>query len=170
MGVFIWHQWARYVAIFASVYTVWAAIWGIMYRKFFWDFINGTNIDGPTNKFNGLNCIKSETCGIVPASQDAVFVDIIVRVPIVQLICLIFGLGHLLLELLPQLKGSAAYRSYVLRVVTLTLQAFFAVIFYQGTNGAVYSFLAAIGYGVAQIKGEESEDEVEERKGAHQKV
>jgi len=164
MGAFIWHQWARYPAIFASVYTVWAAIWGIFYRKFFWDFVNGTNMPGPTNTFTGLKCSYVNPCGIVPASQDAVFEDIIVRAPIVQIIALVFGLSHLLLELLPQIKMSAAYRSFVLRAVTLTLQAFFAVLFYQGTNGAVYSLVAVVGFVIAQVKGEEWE-EVKQNRG-----
>ena len=61
MGNFIWHEWARFVAVGASVCecslrglslqmdtdgssvdTVWAGYWGLFYRKFFWDFVNGT--------------------------------------------------------------------------------------------------------------------------------
>ena len=58
MGLFIWHDWAHLVAVAASVCklyypmctrialyfvdTVWAGFWGLVYRKFFWDFVNGT--------------------------------------------------------------------------------------------------------------------------------
>jgi vacuolar-type H+-ATPase subunit I/STV1 len=163
MGAFIWHQWAQYVAIFASVYTVWAASWGLFYRKFFWDFVNGTNMPGPNNFNNGRKCFDDNPCGIVPAPQDAIFVDIIVRIPIVQIITLIFGMTHLMLELVPQIRQTAAYRSFVLRSVTYTLQAFFAVLFYQGTNAAVYTFTAVIGFVVAQVKGEEWEEAKENR-------
>jgi hypothetical protein len=158
MGVFIWHEWARYVAIFASVYVVWAGIWGLFFRKFFWDFVNGTLMPGPNNAINGRKCFDDNPCGIIPAPEDAVFIDIIVRAPIVQIVSMIFGLAHLGLELLPQAKSTAAYRSFVLRIVTYTLQTFFSVLFYQGTNGALYTLVATFGFIMAQIKGEEWEE------------
>jgi hypothetical protein len=87
MGEFIWHQWAQYVAIFASICqcsintsyrlrlppiptpffvdTAWAAIWGIFFRKFFWDFVNGQLMPGPLNEFNGRPCALDNQCGIV---------------------------------------------------------------------------------------------------------
>jgi len=153
MGVFIWHEWARYVGIFASVYTVWASIWGIFFRKFFWDFVNGTLQPGPLNT-NGIPCFDDNPCGIVPAPGDAIFITMIVKAPVIQIVSLLFGLAHLGLELLPFLKKSGIYRSFVLRVVTYTLQTVFAVLFYQGVNGALYSFTAMIGFLVAQMKGE----------------
>lgn len=50
-----------------------------------------------------------------------------------------------------------------MRVVTYTLQTFFAVLFYQGTNGAIYSFVAAIGFAVAQMRGEIAEEARQQR-------
>ena len=59
-----------------------------------------------------------------------------------------------MLELLPHVRQYAIYRSFALRIVTYTLQTFFAVLFYQGTNGALYTFVAVIGFTMAQIRGE----------------
>ena len=57
MGNMIWHEYARFTCITASVCksftnpldpsdgskdAVWAGYWGIFYRKFFWDFVDGT--------------------------------------------------------------------------------------------------------------------------------
>lgn len=57
----------------------------------------------------------------------------------------------------------AIYRSFVLRVVTYTMQTFFTVLFYQGTNGAIYSFVAVIAFTVAQMRGEIPEEAKEQR-------
>jgi len=162
MGAFIWHQWAQYVAIFASVYTVWASVWGLFFRKFFWDFVAGTLQPGPTNS-NGLPCADANPCGIVPAKGDQIFISLIVNAPIIQIIALVFGITHLFLELTPQIRHMSIYRSFPLRIVTYTLQAFFAVLFYQGTNGAIYTTTAVVGFIVAQIKGEIMVDVLEER-------
>jgi len=162
MGEFIWHQWAQFVAIFASVVTVWASIWGLMFPKFFWDFVNGTNQPGPLN-VNGLPCFDDNPCGIVPAASDALFIAIIVKLPVVQLFSLLLGISHLALELVPRIQKTALYRSFVLRIVTLTMQVMFTVLFYQGTNAALYSLVAVIGFTVAQMKGEEWEEAKENR-------
>jgi len=154
MGVFIWHQWAQYVAIFASIYTLWAGIWGIFFRKFFWDFVNGSFMPGPTNAFNGRPCFDNNPCGIIPAKSDSIFITLIVTAPIIQIISIVFAITHLFLELAPQIRRFGVYRSWAMRIVTYTLQTFFAVLFYQGTNGALYSFVAVIGFTMAQIKGE----------------
>jgi len=154
MGIFIWHEWAQYVAIFASIYTVWAGIWGIFFRKFFWDFVNGTLMPGPNNAINGRPCFDDNPCGIVPAKSDSIFITLIVTAPVIQIIAILFGCTHLCLELIPQIRKLAIYRSWALRIVTYTLQTFFAVLFYQGTNGAAYTFVAVIGFTMAQIRGE----------------
>jgi len=163
MGEFIWHQWAQYVAIFACIYTIWAGFWGILYRKFFWDFVNGTFNPGPTNEFNGLPCALDNPCGIVPAKSDSIFITLIVTAPILQLLSILFALTHLTLELLPHARKLAIYRSFVLRIVTYTLQTFVTVLYYQGTNGALYAFVAVIGFTVAQFKGEIVEEAKEQR-------
>ena len=61
--------------------------------------------------------------------------------PIIQILAMIIGFIILTLELpLPQLKGLSIYRSWVVRIVLLSLQAFFAILFYQvrrfGRHGA----------------------------------
>jgi len=55
---------------------------------------------------------------------------------------------------LPQLRGTMIHRSFPLRIVVLILQAFMAVLFYQGTNGALWSLIAAGCYARAQVLGE----------------
>lgn len=161
MGVFIWHQWAQYVSIFAAVYTIWAAFWGMLFPKFFWDFVNGTNQLGPENAFGP--CTDDNACGIIPAPQDQIFITLIVNAPVIQIFAMLFGIFHLVLEQLPQVRKLSLYRSFVLRIVTLHIQTFLAILFYQGTNGAIYSFVAGIGYIMAQVKGEEMEIAKENR-------
>ncbi|KAN0109102.1 hypothetical protein V8E52_009624, partial [Russula decolorans] len=76
MGKSIWHKHACYIAITASVYTVWAGFFGLVYCKFFWDFVNGT-LHNPG--------------GIQLAKQDAFFIDIIVKAPVIPIISMILG-------------------------------------------------------------------------------
>jgi len=155
MGKFIWHEWARFVNIFASVYVVWAGIWGCFFAKFFWDFVHGTDLTKDEAATFNQTCTDATPCGIVPAPQDAFFIDIIVKAPVVQILAIVFGVTHLSIELIPYIQKLSIYRSFPLKVVTLLLQTILSVLFYQGTNGAVYSLTAAIGYGVAIAKGEE---------------
>jgi hypothetical protein len=162
MGSFIWHQWARFVNIFASVYVVWAGLWGCLFPKFFWDFVRGTNL---TKEAAGRACTDAIPCGIVPAPGDAIFVNLIVKAPVIQILAMVFGVTHLVIELVPVVRKTAIYRSLPLKVVTLILQTFLSVLFYQGTNGAIYSFTAAIGYGVAVAKGEQMEAAKDNRGG-----
>jgi len=118
MGKFIWHEHARYVAITASVYTVWAGYFGLIYRKFFWDFVSGT-LRNPG--------------GLQPAKQDAFFIDIIVKAPVIPIFSIILGLVITALEYpAPFMKGLAAQRSLVCKVVLLFFQAFFCHILLPG--------------------------------------
>jgi len=65
--------------------------------------------------------------------QDAFFIDITVKAPVIQIISLILGLVILASEYpAPFMKGTAVYRSLVARVVLFTFQVFFAVLFYRG--------------------------------------
>ncbi|QRV82715.1 hypothetical protein RhiJN_10730 [Ceratobasidium sp. AG-Ba] len=158
MGVFLWHQWARLVALTAGIYGVWAAFWGFFYRKFFWDFIGGQLMappKGAANPFSG---------GMITGPNSAPFVAIIVKIPLVQIFTLIMALTLALLEWpLPVMKKLPIYRSFVFRIVWLLLLAFISVLFYQGTNVAIYSLTAAIGYIRAQMKGEIMEEARENR-------
>ncbi|GLB37653.1 hypothetical protein LshimejAT787_0407040 [Lyophyllum shimeji] len=140
MGNLIWHEYSRLTAITASVYAVWAGFWALFYRKFFWDFVAGTLRDPG---------------GLQPARSAAVFVTIIVKVPVVPMIAMLLGMFMIVLEFpFPQLKSLAIHRSIVLRIVLLLFQTFITILFYQGTNAAIWSFIAALCYTRAQILGE----------------
>jgi hypothetical protein len=144
MGKLIWHEYSRYVAITASVYTVWAGYFGLLYRKFFWDFVSG---------------IRRNPGGIQPANQDAIFITIMVKAPVIQIISILLALTVLAFEYpAPFLKGTSAHRNLVTRVVLLVFQIFFAIMFYQGTNGAIWSIVALIGYSRALMLGEVMKD------------
>ncbi|KAI0305732.1 hypothetical protein B0F90DRAFT_1624661 [Multifurca ochricompacta] len=144
MGKLIWHEYSRYVSITASVYTVWAGYFGLLYRKFFWDFVNG---------------IRRNPGGIQPAKQDAFFINIMVKAPVIQTISIILGLVILALEYpAPFMKGTAVHRSLITRVMLLVFQVFFAILFYQGTNGAIWSLVAIFGYTRAIMIGEVMKD------------
>jgi len=128
MGKLIWHEYARYVSLTASIYGVWAAFFGLFYRKFFWDFIGG---------------ILRNPGGLQPTPQSAIFITLIVKFPVIQSIAMILGLVMIALEYpLPLLKSSAIYRSFVVRIVLLLFQVFFSILYYQGTNSALWSLIA----------------------------
>ncbi|KAH9979161.1 hypothetical protein BJV74DRAFT_780492 [Russula compacta] len=155
MGKLIWHEYSRYVSITASLYTVWAAYYGLIYRKFFWDFVSG---------------IRRNPGGIQPANQDAFFIDIMVKTPVIQIFSLLLGLVIVAFEYpAPFVKGTAAYRSLVLRVVLLVFQVFFAILFYQGTNGAIWSLAAIFGYSRAIMLGEVMK-EAKDNKGGRERA
>lgn len=140
MGNLVWHEYARLVSISASIYSVWAGFWGLIYRKFFWDFVNGT-LRNPG--------------GLQPAKQDAIFVTLIVKAPVIQIFAILTGLFIIALEFpLPLLKGNRFQRSFVMKALMLVNQAMNAVFFYQGTNGALWSLIAAACYGRAIYLGE----------------
>lgn len=140
MGNLIWHDLSRYISITASVYAVWASFWGMLFRKFFWDFIGG---------------ILRNPGGIQPSPKVQIFITLIVKFPVVQSVAMLLGFMMIALEYpLPMLKGSAIHRSLPLRVVLLTFQSFLTVLFYQGTNASLYSLIAAICYVRALTLGE----------------
>lgn len=144
MGNLIWHDWARFVSITACVYAIWAGYWGIFYRKFFWDFVGGTLRDP-----GGMQA---------PASAS-LFVTIVVKIPLIPINTMISAMFLLALEWpLPFLKGRAIYRSFIVRIIMLVNQAATAILFYQGTNAAIWSLIAALAYTRAQSLGEEMEE------------
>ncbi|KAG5645979.1 hypothetical protein DXG03_004771, partial [Asterophora parasitica] len=62
----------------------------------------------------------------------AIFVSIIIKLPIVQIITIVLGIFIVALEFpVPPLKALAIHRSIVLRIVLLLLQALLTVLFYQ---------------------------------------
>ncbi|KAJ6625890.1 hypothetical protein B0H10DRAFT_1782536 [Mycena sp. CBHHK59/15] len=144
MGNLVWHEYSRYVSITASAYAVWAGFFGLFYRKFFWDFVGGTLRDPG---------------GLQPSQSAAIFITLIVKAPVIQIITILIATFMLALENpLPLLKSLSIRRSLVFKVVILVFQAFFAVLFYQGTNAALYSIVAIIGYTRAILLGEKIEE------------
>jgi hypothetical protein len=140
MGNLIWHEYARLVTISATVYAVWASLFGLIYRKFFWDFIGGTLRDPG---------------GLQAPPSAAIFVALIVKAPVIPIISMILGMVILAIELpLPALKKLAIHRSLVVRVVLLLFQVFFNILYYQGTNAAIWSLIAAGCYIRAIARGE----------------
>ena len=67
-----------------------------------------------------------------PAPSDSIFVTIIVKAPIVQILSMLLAIGLLAFEYpVPFLKNSAIHRSFPIRIVLLLLQTFFAILYYQ---------------------------------------
>ncbi|KIK67161.1 hypothetical protein GYMLUDRAFT_37213 [Collybiopsis luxurians FD-317 M1] len=144
MGNLVWHDLAHFIATTASVYTVWSSFWGFYFRKFFWDFVGGTLRDPG---------------GLQPAPGAAVFITLIVRAPIIQILAMILGMIILTIEVpLPLVKQTAIYRSFVIRIVLLSFQAFLTLLYYQGTNASLWSMIAIMCYTRAQLLGEVMEE------------
>jgi len=146
MGAFIWNQWANFVSMTANIYIIWAAIWGIFYRKFFWDFVGGIRVDTATQK------------GLIPGKASAPFLAVIVAVPLVQIVAILIGSLLLMIEYPIPIVKSAFYRSWIFRIVLLVFQAVLGSLFYQGTNAAIWSLVAVFAYTRAQMKGEQVEE------------
>jgi hypothetical protein len=107
-----------------------------------------------------------------PANSTLPFISVIVEAPVLQIIAMVIGFFMLMLELpAPFLKGTAIHRSLILRVVGLLFQTFVCILYYQvrrlpcasqatkltpaqGTNAAIYSFIAFMGYARAMSLGE----------------
>lgn len=121
--------------------TVWAGYFGLIYRKFFWDFVSGT-LRNP----GGLQCVfRSPYLSVRlilflsfllrfsrPANQDAFFIAITVKAPVLPIFSIILGLFILALEYpAPFLKGTSVHRNLITRVILLLFQVFFAILFYQ---------------------------------------
>ncbi|KAG1746300.1 ATP adenylyltransferase-domain-containing protein [Suillus occidentalis] len=144
MGKLIWHELSRYISLTASIYAVWASFWGFFFRKFFWDFIGGT--------------LRSPG-GLQPSPKVAIFITVIVKFPIVQIVTMVLGFLIVALEYpIPILKGTAIHRSIALRVVLLIIQAAGTVLFYQFTvmNTSASDIISALPsrFEVAQSSGD----------------
>jgi vacuolar-type H+-ATPase subunit I/STV1 len=140
MGNLVWHEYSRFVSITASIYAVWSAFFGLFYRKFFWDFIGGTLRDPG---------------GLQPSKNAAPFIAVIVKAPVIQILAMILGMFIIAMEFpIPPLRNLAIHRSLVLRIVLLLFQTFLTLLYYQGTNAAIWSLIAAMCYGRAEMLGE----------------
>jgi hypothetical protein len=144
MGNLVWHEYARLISITASAYAVWASFFALFYRKFFWDFVGGTLRDPG---------------GLQPAPGAAIAITLIVKLPIIPILNAIVALVILSVENpLPLLKSLSIRRSMIFKVVLLVFQTFFSILFYQGTNAALWSLIAIICYIRAMALGETIEE------------
>lgn len=135
MGKLIWHELSRHVSLTASTYAVWAGIWAIFFRKFFWDFVGG---------------ILRDPGGIQPNPRISVFITLIVRVPVIQTMAIALGLAIIALEWpLVSLKWIPFHRIIPVKILLLIFQAALAALLYQGTNAALWSLVAVGLYGRA---------------------
>ncbi|THH29204.1 hypothetical protein EUX98_g4984 [Antrodiella citrinella] len=149
MGNLVWHEYARFVSMTASVYTIWAAFWGLFYRKFFWDFVGG---------------IVRSPGGLQPSPNVSVMITLIVKAPIIQIFSMLAGFTLVALEYpLPFVKGTMFHRSLIVRIMLLLVQSVLAILYYQGTNGAIWSLIAMGCYIRAQTLGEKMEDAKQNR-------
>lgn len=155
MGKLVWHEYSRLVSLTASICewhtvyafllqrllnlckdTIWAGFWGIFYRKFFWDFVGGI-LRAP----GGLQYVPLYYCYIIikliylvsrPSANSAIFITLIVKFPIVQILTILTAASMVALEYpLPLLKSTFLYRSIIIRIVMLIMQASMAILFYQ---------------------------------------
>lgn len=150
MGKFIWHDWARFVSISASVYLVWASIWGILFRKFFFDFIGRTYGPPLATAPGGLP---------IPSPAYAPILAVIVGIPLIQILAMIMAIIAIAFEYpAPFLKGTFMERNFTFKAVFLLFQATLAILFYQGTNAFLWSVIAAGGYIRAVTLGEVMEE------------
>ncbi|KAH0827857.1 ATP adenylyltransferase-domain-containing protein [Lanmaoa asiatica] len=122
MGNLVWHDLSRFISVIASISAVWASFWGMFFRKFFWDFMGG---------------ILRNPGGTQPSPKVHMFIAVIIKLPIVQIVAMVLGFILIALEYpLPTVKGSRIHRSIPLRVVLLILQSFLTVLFYQKFKNA----------------------------------
>jgi hypothetical protein len=115
-------------------------MFGLFYRKYFWDFVGGTMRDPG---------------GLQAAPSAAPMIAVIVKIPIVPIFAMVLGLVNIAVNFpAPFLRGTALHRSFHLRAVLLAIQFVITILFYQGTNAAIYTLVAMIGYTRAIIRGE----------------
>jgi len=151
MGNLIYKDWARLLALTAGLYCFWAAIWGILFRKFFWDMVGG--VLGPH--------------GLIPPASSSIFIKITVDFPLLQIINLINGLMTMALEWpLPFLAGSVLHRSFVFRIAFYFYCSFFAIMVYQTVDSAIFYLITAWAYLRAMQLGERIEGGDQRGKGS----
>jgi len=153
MGNFVWNEWAQLVSITASVYTFWSAYWGIFYRKVFWDFVGG-HLRAPG--------------GLQPSAAMMPLVNVIVKIPLIQITAFVVGFMLLAIELplpVPPFNKLRERLGWVPRIPLLIIQASLTALYYQGTNAAIWSLIAAFGYGMAQMNGEKLKSQNQNEKG-----
>ncbi|KWU42869.1 hypothetical protein RHOSPDRAFT_35598 [Rhodotorula sp. JG-1b] len=142
MGALVWHDWARLLALASGAYVAWAALWGVVDRKYFWDFVGGSL--GPD--------------GIVPPPAANVFIKLIVDVPIFQIVNLVNGLLTIALEWplsSTKMKERKLYRSHWLRIGIYVWAALVASFVYQTVMGTIFYLITTLAYANSLRLGEQ---------------
>ncbi|CAH7684796.1 hypothetical protein BY996DRAFT_4632465 [Phakopsora pachyrhizi] len=137
MGKLIWSQWGRLLAITSGFWTAWGGLWGIFYRKYFWDFVEG----------------KLGPAGIIPGPSAAPFLAVIVDLPLVQGLCILTGLLTVAFEW-PLFPNLFVYQSLVFKVIFYVHAGILSALIYQSVDAAVFYFITILAYTVAISKGE----------------
>ncbi|BGP18315.1 hypothetical protein JCM10213_008488 [Rhodosporidiobolus nylandii] len=139
MGVFIWSDWARLLALTSGTYVAWAALWGCFYRKFFWDFVGGQL--GPE--------------ALIPPPSATLFEKVIVAAPVLQILSILNGLFTLALEWPVQpLAGTFLHKSHLFRLVFYLWTALLAMLIYQTIDGGVFYLITVLAYARSWMKDE----------------
>lgn len=152
MGNLVWHEYSRYVSLTASVCEwradFWAYVTDIAELKTLYGLASGdSSIASSSGTLLVELCVVQEDCSTPntrlpvaiadistnrPSANDAIFITLIVKAPIIQILTMLTAFSMIALEYpLPQLKGTAINRNIVVRIVMLIMQAFMAILFYQ---------------------------------------
>lgn len=137
MGHFIWSDWGRLVALTTGTWNFWAGLWAVFYRKFFWDFVGG----------------KLGPVGIIAPESAAPFMELIIKIPVIQAICILNGALTVLFEW-PILPRTFFYRSLLFKTIFYVNCGLFAALLYQAADAAVLYLFIIFAYTVAIVKGE----------------
>lgn len=139
-------RWSSAVVDSPRTDGIWAAYWGLFYRKFFWDFIGSTlrNPGGAQYVNRSLPWLIKLVINFQclyhlneyrPGPNVAPFITVIVKVPVVQIFAMLLGFFILALEWpLPLMKKLPIYRNIVVRMVLLFFQTFLNILFYQASR------------------------------------
>jgi hypothetical protein len=150
MGNLIWHDFARIVAITASVceYSGRPARRGVLTapaQTRCGPATGACSTASSSGTWSAASCATPEDSSAWPRvcarravltarrapNGQGIFITLIVKMPVIQLLTMFTGFAMLAFELTPPAKLLAVGRSFVPRVVLLLFQTFFAILFYQ---------------------------------------
>jgi hypothetical protein len=125
MGKLIWSQWARLMALTAGVFETIGGIFGIFYRL---------------SMFGGLTSI---------------FNPIILKINIVAIICIVFGIIIVLMEYpVPLLRNTVLTNTFFIKIFLYLIVGAFSILNYQNVNPGVYLIISSLMYTKASINNE----------------
>lgn len=98
----------------------------------------------PSHAYNSRSLVLTAVALFRPAASDSIFVSIIVKAPVIQILSMLVGFVYLMLDYpAPFLKNTAIHRSFPIRIVVLLLQTFFAILYYQVSMAPLLSRASA---------------------------